>query len=174
MSVTLFLHRRAVPALGFLILLAACEEPSRPAGPDLGPSVYGDEDVIADGQTIRHYGAPIRLGHGIARTHVLVNSADRDVPLEVGVALSEGAMDGLPAVRGTAEQSMVMNLVALGHASDRAVARVEGALAKGPEALANLSAEASGHAQGEAGIGANGAGLQVGADAGTRVELGGA
>jgi hypothetical protein len=85
------------------------------------------------------------------------------------VAISKHAPDDSRAVA----IAVLGDLVALGHASDQAVARVEGALAKGPEALANLSAETSGHAQGEAGIGANGAGLQVGADAGTRVELGG-
>jgi len=113
MSVALFLHRRAVPALGFLTVLAACEEPSRPAGPDLTPSGHGEENVAENGHAIRRYGAPIRLGHGIARTYVLVNSADGEVPLEVGVALSESAMEGLPAVRGTPEQSMVMSLLAL-------------------------------------------------------------
>jgi hypothetical protein len=113
MSVTLFLHRHAAPALGLLTLLAACEESSRPAGPDLAPSGHRDENVAEDGYPIRRYGAPIRLGHGIARTYVLVNSADGDVPLELGVALSEGAMEGLPAATGTPEQSMVMNLLAL-------------------------------------------------------------
>ena len=85
------------------------------------------------------------------------------------VTISKRASDDSRAVA----IAVLGDLVALGHASDQAVVRVESALAKGPEALANLSAEASGHAQGEAGLGANGAGLQVGADAGTRVELGG-
>ncbi|HEX6615370.1 MAG TPA: hypothetical protein VF046_03625, partial [Gemmatimonadales bacterium] len=66
-------------------------------------------------------------------------------------------------------------LVAMGHASDQALARVEGALDRGPEALANLSAESSGHAHGEAGVGAGagGSGVEVGAGAGARVDLGG-
>ena len=85
------------------------------------------------------------------------------------VTISKHASDDSRAVA----IAVMGDLVALGQASDQALVRVEGALAKGPEALANLSAETSGHAQGEAGLGANGAGLQVGADAGTRVELGG-
>ena len=71
--------------------------------------------------------------------------------------------------------AVLTDLVAMGHASDQALARVEGALDRGAEALANLSAESSGHAHGEAGVGAGagGAGVEVGAGAGARVELGG-
>lgn len=74
--------------------------------------------------------------------------------------------------------AVLTNLVAIGQASDQALASVEVALTKGPEALANLSAESAGRAHGEAGIGANvtggagGAGIQVGAGAGARVDLG--
>ncbi len=72
--------------------------------------------------------------------------------------------------------AVLTDLVAMGHASDQALARVEGALDRGPEALANLSAESSGHAHGDAGVGATagaGAGVEVGAGAGARVDLGG-
>lgn len=51
------------------------------AGPDAKPRL--------------RYGAPIALGHGQARAYVMVDEA-RGVPLEVGVALDEGAMEGLP------------------------------------------------------------------------------
>ena len=71
--------------------------------------------------------------------------------------------------------AVLTDLVALGHASDQALVRVEGALERGPEALANLSAESAGHGHAEAGVGAGvagGAGVQVGAGAGARVELG--
>jgi hypothetical protein len=74
--------------------------------------------------------------------------------------------------------AVLTNLVSVGQASDQALARVEVALSKGPEALANLSAESAGQAHGEAGIGTNvtggagGTGVQVGAGAGARVDLG--
>jgi hypothetical protein len=71
--------------------------------------------------------------------------------------------------------AVLTDLVALGHASDQALVRVEGALDRGPEALANLSAESAGHGHAEAGVGAGvagGTGVQVGAGAGARVELG--
>ena len=70
--------------------------------------------------------------------------------------------------------AVLTDLVAQGHASDQALSRVEAALAKGPEALANLSAESAGAGGGQAGAnvagGAGGAAVQVGA--GARVELG--
>jgi hypothetical protein len=71
--------------------------------------------------------------------------------------------------------AVLTDLVALGHASDQALVRVEGALDRGPEALANLSAESAGQGHAEAGVGAGVAGgtdVQVGGGAGARVELG--
>ena len=74
--------------------------------------------------------------------------------------------------------AVLTDLVALGQASDQALVRVEGALDRGPEALANLSAQSAGAAQGEAGVGADvagsagGTGAQVGVGAGARIDLG--
>ncbi|MGH7514094.1 MAG: DUF5602 domain-containing protein [Gemmatimonadales bacterium] len=110
MSPTLSLHRRAVPALWLLTFLAACDEPT-PTGADRVPAA-GEADV-GGGHTIRHYGTPVRLADGAARTYVVVNTADRDVPLEVGVALSEGAMERLPAMGMAGHESMVVNLLPL-------------------------------------------------------------
>jgi hypothetical protein len=90
------------------------------------------------------------------------------------VAISQRAPDESRAVA----IAVLTDLVALGHASDQALSRVEGALARGPEALANLSAESAGRGRGEAGAGASvaggasGTGVQVGAVGGARVELG--
>lgn len=80
------------------------------------------------------------------------------------VALSRGAPDGSRAVA----IAVLSDLVANGRASNQALAQVQGALSRGPEALANLSAEA-GNEHGESGPGAN---VQVGAGAGARVDLG--
>jgi hypothetical protein len=74
--------------------------------------------------------------------------------------------------------AVLTDLVAQGHASAQALTRVEGALARGPEALANLSAESAAQAQGSAGVeagvgqGAARTGVQVGAGAGAQVQLG--
>jgi hypothetical protein len=50
----------------------------------------------ADSNTIQ-YGTPQTVGNGTVRTYVVVNRNDPSTPLEVGVALSETAMEGLPA-----------------------------------------------------------------------------
>ena len=89
------------------------------------------------------------------------------------VAISQRAPEDSRAVA----IAVLSDLVALGHASDQALVRVEGALEHGPEALANLSAESAGRAQGDASVGASvpgGAGAQVGvgAGAGAQIELG--
>ena len=111
---SLSLHRRAAPTLWVLILLAACDESSPRGAADLAPTGLTAEADAEGGHTIRHYGTPVRLGQGTARTYVLINTSDRDAPLEVGVALSEGAMEGLPAAMGMAgHESMVVNLLAL-------------------------------------------------------------
>ena len=72
--------------------------------------------------------------------------------------------------------AVLTDLVAMGHVPEDALARVQTALARGPEALANLPAEAAGHAAGGIGSGAGanaaGGGVQVGAGAGAQVELG--
>ena len=45
----------------------------------------------------RQYGEPVKLGNGRARTYVVIDQRNGGAPLEVGVALDEHALDGLPA-----------------------------------------------------------------------------
>ncbi len=81
-----------------------------------------------------------------------------------------------PPDRRTVAIAVLADLVAQGQASDRAAAQVQTALAHGTEALANLSAESAARVQADGGVGAGsavgGTGVQVGAGAGARVELG--
>ena len=49
----------------------------------------------ADDQALQ-YGPAVKVGNGIARTYVVFDKGG-DTPLELGVALSEDAMEGLPA-----------------------------------------------------------------------------
>ena len=75
----------AVLALG----LAACADPTPTATVprDASFTRAGDEPG-----THRQYGTPIQLGEGRARSYIVMN---KGVPLEVGLALDERALDGL-------------------------------------------------------------------------------
>jgi hypothetical protein len=82
-----------------------------------------------------------------------------------------------PQDRRTVAIAVLTDLVALGHASDRALTQVQTALSRGPEALANLRAESTAQVQSNAGVGAGAGpgevGVQAGAGVGAQVELGG-
>jgi hypothetical protein len=75
-----------------------------------------------------------------------------------------------PQDRRSVAIAVLADLVAAGRTSEVAVTQVQAALARGPEALANLRAESAAGVQVYGGAG--GAGVQVGAGAETRVELG--
>jgi hypothetical protein len=61
----------------------------------------------ANGESIQ-YGAAQNIGNGTVRTYVVVNRNDPSTPVEVGVAMSESAMDGLPA--GVASSDPMANM----------------------------------------------------------------
>ena len=62
------------------VLLAAC----------------GDDAVTAADDPLIQYGAPVKLGDGMGRTYVVIDQQNDDAPVELGVALDERALDGLP------------------------------------------------------------------------------
>src|SRR4051812_8160600 len=45
----------------------------------------------------RQYGAPQKIGNGTVRTYIVLDQKHAGRPLEVGVAMSEKALEGLPA-----------------------------------------------------------------------------
>jgi len=71
----------------------ACTDPSPTASPNPGSTLSLDRAGEQPG-THRQYGTPIKLGNGRARSYVVL---DKDVPLEVGIALDESALEGLRA-----------------------------------------------------------------------------
>jgi hypothetical protein len=75
-----------------------------------------------------------------------------------------------PRDRRSVAIAVLTDLVTLGNTSEHAATQVQAALARGPEALANLRAESVVGLQ--ANGGAAGAGVQAGAGVDTRVELG--
>jgi hypothetical protein len=80
----------ATIAVGFIV--AACADPT-PTANVSNPTPSFDRAGDAPG-THRQYGTPIKLGNGRARSYVTLLEG---VPLEVGVALDETALEGLRA-----------------------------------------------------------------------------
>ena len=71
----------------------ACADSS----PATAPSAARARDAAASPGHHRQYGTPVRLGNGRARTYVVLDQRDGGRALELGVALDEQAMEGLPA-----------------------------------------------------------------------------
>jgi hypothetical protein len=85
---------------GALVLLAACvQDAPTPLAVDAGT---GPTLARADASSGLHrqYGPPAQVGRGLARTYVVLDARDGQRAVELGVALDEGAMRGLPADEG--------------------------------------------------------------------------
>ncbi|MBL8998111.1 MAG: hypothetical protein KJZ74_09030 [Gemmatimonadales bacterium] len=66
-------------------------------------TVYGSLGATSSSATARRiYGEAQRLGRGTVRAYITLNPSDARKPLEVGIAFSVDAMDGLPGPRATA------------------------------------------------------------------------
>lgn len=68
--------------------------------------------------TNRQYGPAQSLGNGTVRSYITVDPKNNNVPLEIGVALSETAMDNLPAAPAMAsmtDHSAHANMAAMMH-----------------------------------------------------------
>ncbi len=90
--------RRSFPAL-LALALAACSDPAvvRSTMSGLALRYDGGRARSDDAAGRREYGPSVAVGNGVVRTYVLLDRKDGRVPLELGVAISEGAMEGLPA-----------------------------------------------------------------------------
>src|SRR5262245_44572754 len=94
-----------VPLGGFTVplflvfVLGSCDDAGD--GAATGPGSAPDRVALSQGrEVLRFYGTPVRVGNGLARTYLLVDRNDRSRPLELGVSLTDGAMNGLPAAEG--------------------------------------------------------------------------
>jgi hypothetical protein len=97
---TLMSPRRPLLASLLTLALAACSDPNLVrffSGGPLPNVADARRGAADDPATRRQYGPAAKVGNGIARTYVVFSEANHAVPLEVGVALSEDAMEGLPA-----------------------------------------------------------------------------
>jgi Hypothetical protein TTHB210 len=90
--------RAAVAAAAFSVVagltVIACNDlPTADRRTSSGPA----RTDVGQAGVYRQYGVPVQVGDGRARTYVVVDERNGGVPLEVGVALDERALDGLPA-----------------------------------------------------------------------------
>jgi hypothetical protein len=111
------LFASASAALAFT--LVACADPSV-------PTVFGANGASLDRAGFdvagahRQYGTPLKVGNGTIRTYVVLDRKNEGRPLEVGVAMSEQSLEGLPApvqtsaeMKGHDHASMNMNMYLL-------------------------------------------------------------
>ena len=87
--------------LAVAIAIAACAPPAE-SPTAASSSVDGSSatlDRASNGQpgVHRQYGTPQKIGNGTVRTYVVLDQKQGGTPLEIGVAMSEEMMDGLPA-----------------------------------------------------------------------------
>jgi hypothetical protein len=87
--------RVLAPALVPALVLAACGDPPATS---VGTVSSGRASAGQPG-THRQYGTPVPVGEGRARAYVVYDQKDGGAPLEIGVALDERAVHGLPAPR---------------------------------------------------------------------------
>jgi hypothetical protein len=87
----------ASSALALALVLAACGAPEGTSTETSAPAATLDRAGFDQPGAHRQYGRPVKVGNGTVRTYVVVDQRNDGVPLELGVALSEDAMEGLPA-----------------------------------------------------------------------------
>src|SRR5690348_12370621 len=103
--------RHAAPSvvLALAVSLAACsgDMATRPASTTSTRPSF-DRAGYTEPGTHRQYGAPVKVGDGMARAYVVTDNKNAQAPLELGIALDEKALDGLPS-----DQMMYMYLLPL-------------------------------------------------------------
>jgi len=85
----------ATASVAFAIAaFVACAEP---ASTNVSSSPALDRAGFDQAGAHRQYGVPQKVGNGTVRTYLVLDQKNAGRPLEVGVALSEQALEGLPA-----------------------------------------------------------------------------
>src|SRR3954454_10583004 len=83
--------RNVTLVAGLTLVVAGCQDTNSPVGPSREAGA-----LAASTASGRQYGAPVKLGNGSARTYVIFDKTS-GAPVELGVALSDKALEGLPA-----------------------------------------------------------------------------
>src|SRR4029450_1500968 len=63
-------------------------------------------ETTTNSPNVRQYGTPQRVGNGTVRTYIQLDESSGSTPIEVGVAMSESAMEGLPAPMAMSAEAM--------------------------------------------------------------------
>ena len=86
----------ASAALAFA--LVACADPTPTGAAKSAPADASlDRAGFDQAGANRQYGTPTKVGNGMIRTYVVLDEKNGGRPLEVGVAMSEQSLEGLPA-----------------------------------------------------------------------------
>jgi len=88
----------------FALALVACADPASTAVPGTPTDVSLNRAGFNEAGAHRQYGTPTKLGNGTIRTYVVLDQKNSGRPLEVGVAMSEQSLEGLPAPMAMADE----------------------------------------------------------------------
>jgi hypothetical protein len=89
---------RVLGGAAAVALLAGCS-PDAPTALRPGAASPGRAGYDQAGMH-RQYGTPVKVGEGMARTYVVLDAKAGQAPVELGIALDEKALEGLPADMG--------------------------------------------------------------------------
>ncbi len=86
---------RALGSCAALVLVVSCQSDAPTTlAPDQSPA-NARAGYDTPGMH-RQYGTPVKVGDGMARTYVVLDAKSGQAPVELGIALDEKALDGLP------------------------------------------------------------------------------
>lgn len=93
------MHRRLALVPLWFSILTACIDPALVRSTSNGALeiTVGSRAQTEAPTALLRYGPSLRVGNGFVRTYVLFDEKDATVPREVGVAMDEWVMEGLPA-----------------------------------------------------------------------------
>ena len=92
----------ATASVAFAFTMVACADPASTAATRAPADASANRAGLEAG-VHRQYGTPTKLGNGMIRTYIVLDEKNDRRPLEVGVAMSEQSLEGLPGAAATTE-----------------------------------------------------------------------
>jgi hypothetical protein len=93
----------ASASAAFAFAQVACADPASTTISGTAASATLNRAGFNEAAAHRQYGTPSKLGNGIIRTYVVLDEKNEGRPLEVGVAMSEQSLEGLPGAAPSSE-----------------------------------------------------------------------